>query len=71
MTKPHSKSDKTVKIELLFKNTDSARAFVASWLDGGGEQTCRFDTIYEKSDDWTKNHPPKYLFLDGPYEEEC
>ena len=60
---------KPTTIELRFDSEDDAHAFVASWLAGGGEQRCQFDTLIAESDDWTKR-VPKWLKLKFYGEEE-
>ena len=58
-------------IELRFKSKEEAKDFVAMWLDGGGEQSCGYDTIFEESDDWSKAKGlPRWLKLEK-YEEDA
>ncbi len=50
------------EIRLVFTSEKDAKDFVAAWLDGGGEYTCGFDTVYAQSDKWDR-HTPKWLLL--------
>ena len=58
-----TKDNKDCTIELRFDSKEDAKAFLVDWLDCGGEQRSGFLTDFEKSDDWTKTEPPKWLKL--------
>ncbi len=46
---------KLATIEMIFDNRDAADAFVAYWLDGGGEDGgVDLNTDYEESSKWDK-----------------
>ena len=60
------KKKKPFEIRLIFDDLESAKSFVASWLDGGldGGGNLDWDTVWEESDDWTKG-TPKWLRIKG------
>lgn len=56
MSKKKKSRQQPYSIELVFDNKESAHAFVAYWLDGGGDGGGNMDweTDYKQSSKWDK-----------------